>query len=146
MSDVKIECKLVIEAKIYKIPYDNRSTKFEEFCETHNIDPLSGDPETSRRGWCEWMNAYVGTAEQNIWSTCWTDGDNAFFGYREQLINMGVPRATLDALNKATKYVEELSIVRYKDCRLHAYKTTYVRPERHVEEIPSIRMPQRDGG
>ena len=22
MSDVKIECKLVIEAKIYKIPYD----------------------------------------------------------------------------------------------------------------------------
>ena len=106
MSDTKVECKLVIEAKIYKIPYDNRSIVFEEFCETHNIDPLRGNPETSRRGWCEWMNAYVGTAEYLVYLLD-TDGEGAFFGYREQLINMGVPPATLDALDKATKYEKE---------------------------------------
>ena len=104
MSDTKVECKLVIEAKIYKIPYDNRSIVFEEFCETHNIDPLHGDPKTSHRGWCEWMNSYVGTAEYLVYLL---DTDSAFFGYREQLINMGVPPATLDELDKATKYEKE---------------------------------------
>ena len=85
MSDVKIECKLVIEAKIYK-PFHTITglSSSRSFAKPITLTRLGGDPKTSRRGWCEWMNSYVGTAEtaEYLVYLLDTDGEGAFFGYR----------------------------------------------------------------
>ena len=76
-----METFLKLKAKVYKIP-EFPSDEFDEFCEEHRITPLGGDAETSRKGWCEWMNEYIRNGEYLVYLE---DHSGAFFCTQEYL-------------------------------------------------------------
>ena len=75
------EVLLKMVADVFPIP-TFPSEQFNEFCEEHNIEPLGGKPETSRKGWCAWLNSYVRDAQYLVYLK---EVDGAFFATKEEM-------------------------------------------------------------